>query len=112
MLAHTGSEIMWMRSLLHEMKVMVPILMKMYCDNQPAIFITSNLVFHGRTKHVEVDCYFIGDLMIKKHIITPYFRSEDQLGDILTKLLARSPFSVLCNKLDMFNLYASALGGC
>ena len=57
-MAHTASEMMWVRSLLHEMWVMVPILMKMHCDNQSAIFITSNPVLHERTKHIEVNCHF------------------------------------------------------
>jgi len=44
-MTYTTSEMMWVRSLLHEMRVMVPILMKMYCDNESAIFIASNPVF-------------------------------------------------------------------
>ena len=87
---------------------MVSIPMKMYCDNQSVIFIASNSVFHERTKHIEVDCHFIRDLVIKKYVITSYVRFEDQLGDILTKPLARSLFFVLFSKLDMFNLYIPA----
>ena len=64
-----------MRSLLHEMRVTVP--MKMHCDNQSAISIASNPVFHEHTKHTEVDCHFIRDLVIKKHIFTTYVWFED-----------------------------------
>jgi len=64
-------------------------------------------VFHERTKHIEVDCHFIRDLVIKKHIVTLCVRSE-QLGDILTQPLVRRSFSVLCSKLGMFNFYAPA----
>jgi len=99
---------MWLRSLFHEMRVILPILMKMYCNNQSAIFIASNPMFHERTKHIEVDCHFVCDLMIIKYIVTPYVQSEDQLGDILTKSLTYSPFFALYKMLGMFDLYTPA----
>ena len=78
-MAYTASMMIWMRSL-HNTGL---ILMKMHCDNQSTIFIASNSLFHEHTK----DYHFIRDLGIKKHIVTPYVQSEDQLGDILTKHL-------------------------
>ena len=58
-------------------------------------------MFHERTKHIKVECHFICDLVIKKHIVTLYVRSEEELGDILTKSLARSSFSILCSRLGL-----------
>jgi len=40
----------------------------------------------------------------------PMFTSGAQLGDILTKALFRKPFSTLCNKVDMIDIYAPAWG--
>ena len=91
-MAHTASEMLWVCSLLRDQGIDVPTPMQMFYDNQAAIFIANNLVFHERTKHIEVDCHFIRDLLIRQQIVTPYVRSDDQLGDILMKLLARASF--------------------
>ena len=45
---------------------------------------------------------------MQKEIIRLYIKSSDQLGDIFTKLLARSVFNNLCFKLDIFYFYALA----
>ncbi|GMP68005.1 hypothetical protein CsSME_00027778 [Camellia sinensis var. sinensis] len=66
-----------------------------------AIFIANNPVFHKCTKHIEVDCHFICDLLLRKQLVTSYVHSEDQLGAILTKPLARPSFHRLSVKLGM-----------
>jgi hypothetical protein len=107
-MAYTASKMLWVRSLLRDLGIDVSTPMQMSDDNQVAIFIANNLVFHERTKHIEVDCHFMRDLLMRKQIVTPYVRSDDQLGDILTKPLARASFQCMSFKLGMFDMYAPA----
>jgi hypothetical protein len=107
-MAHTASKMLWVRSLLRDLGIDVSTPMQMFCDNQAAIFIANNPVFHERTKHIEVDCHFIRDLLMRKQIVIPYVRFDDQLGDILTKPLARASFQRMFFKLGMFDMYALA----
>ena len=109
-MAHTASEMLRLQFLLRDLGVGVPTPMQMYSDNQAAIYIASNPVFHEHTKHIEVDCHFIWDLLMKKQIVTTFVCSDDWLGDIFTKPLARASFQQLSFKLGMFNLYAPAQG--
>ena len=51
-------EIMWTRQLLMEVGIETSIPAKLWCDNQATMHIASNL-FHERTKHIEIDCYFV-----------------------------------------------------
>jgi hypothetical protein len=93
----TANELIWIKWLLEDMKIPYTEPMQMYYDNQAARHIALNLVFHERTKHIEVDCHFV--------IETPFVNSQEQLADILTKALDKGPFERLLIKLGSINIY-------
>ena len=53
----------WIRNLLSFLGVSVSSA-KMYCDNQVAIHIANNPIFHERTKHIELDCHFVPECIV------------------------------------------------
>ena len=60
-MAHTVCEIMWLKNLMMEFDFTQPGPMSMHCDNQSENNIVQNLVFHERTKHIEIDCHLVRD---------------------------------------------------
>jgi hypothetical protein len=55
----TASELTWIKQLLVDMNITSATPIKIFYDNQVARYIVSNLVFHERTKYIEVDCHFV-----------------------------------------------------
>ena len=58
-IADTTSELLWLRWFLKDLGVSISSTAPLYCDNQSAIHVAHNDVFHEQTKHIEIDCHFI-----------------------------------------------------
>ena len=110
-MASTASELAWIKQILEDLgfKIQAPI--KMFCDNNAARHITSNAVFHERTKHIEVDCHYIREKVQAKEIEVPYVKSQDQLADIFTKGLMPKAFNEILGKLGLIDIYSPSLRG-
>ena len=101
-------ELIWLRHLLRELRFGKDEEMKLICDNQAALHISSNLVFHERTKHIKVDCHFIREKIASGCMTTSFVNSNDQLSNIFTKFLRGPRIKHICDKLGAFDLYAPA----
>ncbi|RVW88729.1 Retrovirus-related Pol polyprotein from transposon RE1 [Vitis vinifera] len=99
-------EPLWLRLLLQDLGYLSRQPIRLFCDNKAAYDIAHNPVQHDRTKHVEVDRFFIKEKLDDKIVELPKIRSEDQLADILTKAVSSQVFSKILDKLGMCDIYA------
>lgn len=102
----TTCELIWLKQLIKELKFVEIGSMRLICCDQLAHHIASNPVFHERTKHLKVDCHFICEKIASGEISTSFVSSNDQLANLLTKVLRGLRISYICNKLVAFDLYA------
>jgi hypothetical protein len=104
-MASTASELTWIKQVLADFNIKIEEPMKIFCDNQSVRHIAINLVFHERTKHIELD------KVQSKEIETPFVKSENQLVDIFTKGLSVKAFENISCKLRLYDIYHSNLRG-
>ena len=104
-------EALWLRLLLQDLGYLSRQPIRLFCDNKVACDIAHNPVQHDRTKHVEVDRFFIKEKLDDKIVELSKIWSEDQLADILTKVVSSQVFSKFLDKLGMCDIYAPTWGG-
>jgi hypothetical protein len=58
-LTNTTTELMWLQTLLKELRIQHDMVARLWCDNLVVTYLSVNLVFHARVKHIEVDFHFV-----------------------------------------------------
>ncbi|KAL0641708.1 hypothetical protein Bca4012_103634 [Brassica carinata] len=98
------NELVWIKGILKHLEIAQDTPMTMHCDNQAAIHIASNSVFHERTKHIEVDCHKVRQMIVLGVILPCYTRSEDQLADVFTKAARQKTMESIHIRLGLIDL--------
>ena len=106
--AMTGAccELTWLRYLLKDLGVLHLEPALLYCENKAALHIEENLVFHERTKHIEMDCHYIQDKIQDGSVATRFVNSAHQLADVLTKALGKDVFTSMIFKLGVRDIHS------
>ncbi|KAL0353034.1 UNVERIFIED_CONTAM: hypothetical protein Sangu_0884700 [Sesamum angustifolium] len=97
-MAATVCELKWLSYILSDFGISVSLPIQLYCDNQAAMHIMANPVFHERTKHIELDCHvfqtisvFVGQVGSGSFATSPTCGgavkyTSDERGAILSEL--------------------------
>ncbi|CAL5438518.1 unnamed protein product [Camellia sinensis] len=111
--AMAAQESTWLIRLMNDLHQLVDYAIPLYCDNQSAVRLAENPVFHARTKHMEVHYHFIREKVLEEEIEMRQIKSEDQVADLFTKGLSGSKFESFCHQLGMIkSLEADVEGEC
>jgi hypothetical protein len=98
----TARKASWIRRLLTELKLLeITQPTKIRCDNQSAIKLAENLVFHTRTKHIETQHHYIKEQVQGSKLKLTHVSSIDQSADIFTKPLRCIIFERLRSHLSL-----------
>lgn len=84
-------ELIWVDNLLEELAIKYESKV-LFVDNQSAIRLIKNPVFHKRTKHIDIMYHFIRERYSCGFFDLTYIPTSDQVADIFTKALAREKF--------------------
>jgi hypothetical protein len=98
--AEAAKEALWLTGLVKELgiqQVGVPL----YCDNQNAIYLAKNQVYHARTKHIDVRFHKIRELVATGELLLEKVHTSENAADMLTKPITTDKFK---HCLDLTNV--------
>jgi hypothetical protein len=89
-LASSMKEAIYLNSLLSEIGLGKFAQVILHVDNQGALYLASDPVFHARSKHIDIRHHFIrGVLKENDNIKLAYLSTDSMLADVLTKALPK-----------------------
>ncbi|KAI3448749.1 hypothetical protein Pfo_005414 [Paulownia fortunei] len=94
-------ECIWLKRLIEEIFYVLDYPIPIQCDNESAIKLVGNPVFHVRTKHIETRYHFVREKVLTHDIQLQKIRTEDQVGDIFTKALGKAKFEAFQSALGV-----------
>ena len=83
-----------------------------YCDNVSVIYLAGNPIQHQRTKHIEMDIYFVREKVTRDQVRVLHVSSRYQIVDIFTKGLPLVLFEDFRDSLSVRRSPASTAGVC
>lgn len=104
-MADATCKLIWLTTVLGEMHCSSLSPATLFCDNQSALYIASNPVYHERTKHIEIDCHVVRERLKTGFLKTLHLKSELQIADVLIKAVQPGLFKNLIDKIGIHSLY-------
>ena len=81
-----------------------------HCDNQSCVKLSKNLVFHDKSKHIEIKYHYIRDMVQRGLVKLQCVATEERIADVLMKPLARLKFEYFREKLGVLQIEVPSKG--
>ncbi len=82
-----AKEVVWLRKIAIELGLHKFAPTTIWCDNQSAIKLVKNPIFHARMKHIELHHHYICERIEARQIDVTYISTNEQEANIMTKPL-------------------------
>jgi hypothetical protein len=82
------------------------------CDKKSCIKMTENPVFHDKMKHIEIWYHYIRDMVQRGAIKLQYVGTDEQVAQVLTKLMSHVKFGYFRDKFDVVRKDLPRKGEC
>lgn len=107
-ITEAGQELLWLRNMMSRfgMEDHNPTVLE--SDNMGAIHLTSKSIFHGRTKHVEIQYHWIREVVNQGKLLLKHCPTVEMVADLLTKALGKPQFQRLRLKLGLNHVTPSS----
>lgn len=109
--ANTVAELCWIRNLMLELHYKITKASVVYCDKIGSVYLSSNLVKHQRSKHMELHIHFVREKVAIDKVKVLYVPTPLQYADIFTKGLPATLFQQFRSSLTILPYDASTAGG-
>jgi hypothetical protein len=97
---------LWLRRVLGELECNDLVVPGLLVDNRSAVALIKNPVLSGRSKHIDVKYHLVRESAEQGSIQVGEVRTDDQLGDILTKALGKLKFQEMRSRIGMVDVNA------
>lgn len=99
-LANACKESLFIRTFLKEC-LNIDCVTTLFNDNQSALKLSENCMYHARTKHIDIRHHFIRDVVKNNLIKIEHLSTEDMTADLLTKPLSSVKFNKFVSQLNL-----------
>src|SRR5260221_5175908 len=100
-MTHAGKEAVFLEHLYGDVGIPISVPIFLLIDNQSAIALAENPIFHACSKHIEVCHHWVHEKIEDGTIQLDYIPTADQVTDIFTKPLYSKKFRKFCDTLGL-----------